>query len=120
MALGFNPCPFACSLILVFCETTLCVTLRSKVVKTWLATQSDADRRRETQGVTAPNRLERLVYRSTLPREKFRTGFSNVETILQTNTEFSINNYGGFVAETHSWLNRSLVSSHKVGPFVSI
>src|SRR5690242_6184933 len=63
---------------------------------------------------------KRLVNRRALLAEKLCALLTDVETILESYPKLAVNHDRRFVAETHSDLNWSLVTAHKVGPFVSI
>src|SRR5712691_11905137 len=63
---------------------------------------------------------KRLIDRGTLIRKELWTRFSDVQAVLQTNSELAIDDNRGLIAEAHAWLDRGLVAAHEVGPFMSI
>src|SRR5229473_607905 len=63
---------------------------------------------------------ERLINRRALIGEELRAAGGNVKTILQTNAELAIDHDRWFVAKAHARLNRCLVATHKVRPFVPV
>ena len=61
-----------------------------------------------------------LVNRLTLLGEKLRPILSNVQTIFEPDPKLSINHYCWLITETHSWLNRRLVTPNEVCPLMTI
>src|SRR5260370_6074816 len=68
----------------------------------------------------AAGSTERLVNRRALIGEKLWPVRGDVQTIFQTNSELAVNDDRWFVAKTHARLNRRLVATHKVRPFVPL
>jgi hypothetical protein len=63
---------------------------------------------------------KRLINRRALLGEELRSTLSNVETVFEADAELAIDNDCRFVAKAHTGLNQSLVTTHKVCPFMSI
>ena len=63
---------------------------------------------------------KRLIDRRALIGEELWPVRGNVQTIFQTDSELAIDYDRWFVAKTHARLNRCLVATHKVRPFMAV
>src|SRR6185503_3822186 len=77
-------------------------------------------RNEESADRSAHSKSKWLVNRLTLLGEKLRPILSNVQTIFEPDPKLSINHYCWLITETHSWLNRRLVTPNEVCPLMTI
>src|SRR5207247_3129510 len=68
----------------------------------------------------SPGSRKRPVDRRTRLREPLRAGFGDVETVLESDPELTVDRDHRLVAEAHPGLQRRLVPPHEVRPLVTV
>src|SRR5215510_6203215 len=69
---------------------------------------------------TCPKSAERLIDRRALGGEQARALFGEVETVFQSDAEFTVDGDHRLVAETHSRPQQSLVSPNEIRPLMAV